>query len=569
MASLEKSQVVSAHGREVGEDAASSPEKAKQETTISALERASSSSKRTALAVDRLPRIVWIVAVAGAAERFAYYSLSAPLQNYMQNPRTGSVNPGALGLGQQTATNLSNFFMLLQFVAPMPFAVLSDMRLGRLQTLMLSMCIYQAGNLVLLITSLPFALDRGAGLPGLVVAMLLIAIGVAGLKATLPPFLVDQYNRKDQRTLEETEDEIVVADRTLTIQFITNLFFWLVNLASLSALASTWIEREVDFWASYLIAVVFLFLTQILIFVYRRSFINPAVQGSVLPLALKALWCATRQGFSLEKASPRYQQQHHGKQVPWSEETLRDVKRALVISRILVCSCPFYLGYVQIFHNLISQAGQMRLGGIPNDTMQVFNPAACIVLGPIVQRGLFPLLRKMGIPFRPIARISLACIFMGMAMAYAAIVQNLIYTHGPCYEYPLACEAARLQDGDTAGNDITVWAQLPAWFLMAVAEIFGFATISEIAYEMAPVSMKSLVQAVTQLTAGLAAIVGIALSPLTRDPNLVILYGVIGGLTALAAGLFWIFFRHMDSSRSEEEEETRGVIESAEESSSR
>jgi hypothetical protein len=57
----------------------------------------------------------------------------------MQNPRTGSVNPGALGLGQQTATNLSNFFMLLQFVAPMPFAVLSDMKMGRLQTLMMSM----------------------------------------------------------------------------------------------------------------------------------------------------------------------------------------------------------------------------------------------------------------------------------------------------------------------------------------------------------------------------------------------------------------------------------------------
>lgn len=43
--------------------------------------------------------------------------------------------------------------------------------------------------MVLLVTSLPFALERGAGLPGFLVALVLIAVGVAGLKATLPPFL--------------------------------------------------------------------------------------------------------------------------------------------------------------------------------------------------------------------------------------------------------------------------------------------------------------------------------------------------------------------------------------------
>ena len=59
------------------------------------------------------------------------------------------------------------------------------------------------------------------------------------------------------------------------------------------------------------------------------------------------------------------------------------------------------------------------------------------------------------------------------------------------------------------------------------------------------------VQAVTQLTAGLATVVGIALSPLTKDPNLVILYTVIAVLTAVAAILFWFFFKGLDR-RSEE-----------------
>jgi hypothetical protein len=119
---------------------------------------------------------------------------------------------------------------------------------------------------------------------------------------------VDQYTRTESRSLKETDDEVVVSDRTLTIQFITNVFFWsaclspppghsgkkplqsaawhrsqwqeweeadrrrMTNIAALSSLASTWIEREVDFWASYLMASLCLLLTQILIFAGRNKF---------------------------------------------------------------------------------------------------------------------------------------------------------------------------------------------------------------------------------------------------------------------------------------------------------
>jgi POT family proton-dependent oligopeptide transporter len=134
---------------------------------------------------------------------------------------------------------------------------------------------------------------------------------------------------------------------------------------------------------------------------------------------------------------------------------------------------------------------------------------------------------------------------MSLAMAYASGNQHLVYSTGPCFDRPLACPDAR--DGTKIlGNNISVWVQTPVWFILAVAEILGFATIAEIAYELAPKSMKSLVQAVTQVTAGLATIVGIAMSPLARDPNLVILYSTIAGLTSVSAGLFWLFFKSVD-----------------------
>ena len=49
--------------------------------------------------------------------------------------------------------------------------------------------IYLVGATVLLLSSLPIALRHGAGLPGLVVAMLALSCGVGGVKATVAPFL--------------------------------------------------------------------------------------------------------------------------------------------------------------------------------------------------------------------------------------------------------------------------------------------------------------------------------------------------------------------------------------------
>jgi POT family proton-dependent oligopeptide transporter len=51
---------------------------------------------------------------------------------------------------------------------------------------------------------------------------------------------------------------------------------------------------------------------------------------------------------------------------------------------------------------------------------------------------------------------------------------------------------------------------------------------------------------VTQLTAGLACIINIALSPAAKDPNLVAMYAVIAGLSILVTFPFWWYCRRLD-----------------------
>lgn len=56
----------------------------------------------------------------------------------MQNDRDSIEVPGVLGLGQATATNISNAFSFFSFIAPLPFAILSDARIGRYKALCIS-----------------------------------------------------------------------------------------------------------------------------------------------------------------------------------------------------------------------------------------------------------------------------------------------------------------------------------------------------------------------------------------------------------------------------------------------
>jgi POT family proton-dependent oligopeptide transporter len=202
-----------------------------------------------------------------------------------------------------------------------------------------------------------------------------------------------------------------------------------------------------------------------------------------------------------------------------------------------------------MYNNLISQAGSMRLSGIPNDLPQAFSGVACIIFGPLIQI-LYSFLAKRRIPFGPIARLVTAFVFCALSMSYAAIVQHLIYSSRPCYERPLAC-ATTSGNARRIPNDISIWVQVPVYFLLAIGEILGFVTAFEYAYSKAPKDMKAVVMAFSQLTAGLASVLGMAVSPAAKDPNMVVMYACLAGLMAGSAAVFWWWFKGLDEERSD------------------
>ncbi|KAK2751173.1 peptide transporter ptr2 [Myotisia sp. PD_48] len=461
---------------------------------------------------DRVPLAAWIVIFAGSAERFTYYGVIAPWQNYVQNPRGNHAVPGALGLGQSTAVSISN-------------------------------ALYLCGCVLIVTTSLPVALDQGAGLGGFIASMIFIGLGVGAVKATLFPILGDQYIQRKPQVVRNKNGEIVLIDGKITLQLLYNVYYWFTNVASLSSIPTTFIEKEFDFWAAYLLTAAALCISIILFVFWSGKLVRIPPQGTVLPKATKVVWCAARSGFKLERAKSSYQQAHHGRTVPWSDHFVDDMKRGVLACRVIFSFLVFYLCINQMYNNLVAQAGQMNLHGVPNDMIQAIAGVACIICGPIIQ-WLYSSLAKRRLTFGPMARITTAFLLCGAGMAYAAGIQQLIYSTGPCYDRPLACSASG--DGRLP-NDVNVWLQVPLYFLLAVAEIFGFVTAFEYAYSKSPAGMKTIIQALTQLVACLASALGMAISPAARDPHMVIMYSCLAAGMGLTAVLFLWRFRKYDA----------------------
>jgi len=138
--------------------------------------------------------------------------------------------------------------------------------------------------------------------------------------------------------------------------------------------------------------------------------------------------------------------------------------------------------YGQMDSNLGSMSTYMRTDGFPNDILININPLTLIVFIPIVDKFLYPGLRRIGFKMRPVTRITIGFFMGAVSMAYCAIIQHYLYQAGPYYD--------KIDEGQK--NDFSIFWQIPAYVLIGISEIFASITGLEYAYLKAPSSMKSV-----------------------------------------------------------------------------
>lgn len=109
-----------------------------------------------------------------------------------------------------------------------------------------------------------------------------------------------------------------------------------------------------------------------------------------------------------------------------------------------------------------------------------------------------------------------------IAMTYACVLQYYIY-HRPA-------------------NSIYVWIQTPAYVFGALSEIFVVVTGLEVAFVKAPANLRVLVSSVFWMAIAAGAAIGIALSPVSKDPYMVWTYAGLAGGVFLAGCVLFVCF---------------------------
>jgi POT family proton-dependent oligopeptide transporter len=396
--------------------------------------------------------------------------------------------------------------------------------------------IYTLGCTALAVSSIPSQLDKGWGIPGLILAMVLIALGGGGFRAIMVPFIADQYTEEKARIMTLKSGEEVITDRQLTLQYIYSLYFWVGNLGSLSWFATVYLELHTGFTSAYALCLVFMVVAATMLVAGQRWYIKTPHEGNVLPAATKIITCACRHGFQMAHAQPEYQIEHRQRTVSWSSQLVDEVTRGLQACRVLIAFVVFYVCFDQMQNNLISQAAEMETHGTPNDLVPAMNQVGCIIFAPLVQEVLYPFLHRRNIYLRPVTRITIGFCFIASSMLYATVVQHFIYS--------------------STNAKVNVWIQAPLYFLLAIGEVFAMVTAMEYAYDHSPKDMKVIVQAVSLLIAGVGSAVAMALTPAARDPLMVGFYGSLTGAMVLTTIIFYLVFRHYDRPATKDEEES-------------
>ncbi|KAI8992110.1 POT family-domain-containing protein [Mycotypha africana] len=497
---------------------------------------------------DKIPFSAFLVIIIEFCERFTYYGLSGPFQNYIQNPAPASYpaeKAGAMGKGQQTATALTTFFQFWCYITPIIGAVIADQYLGKYRAILLFSIIYFIGLIILTLTSIPPAIESGAAFPGFIVSIIIIGLGTGGIKSNVAPLVAEQYQSRSPYIRTDNKGNRVIVSPQATYQQIFSYFYWGINIGALSAIATTELEKNVGFWPAYLLPTIMFMFGIATIFIGRKRYIQAPPRGSIFVEVGKLFMMKIKVKDGLEACKPSNLAIDHPDllhEATWDDVFVDELKRALRAC-IIFCWYPiFWLCYSQMTNNLISMAGTMLTGNVPNDIMQNIDPLTLIIAIPVFDRVIFPGLRRCGINLGPITRIALGFFFAAVAMGYSAGIQAKVYQTAPYYDHP-----------DGRQNWISAAYQIPSYFFTAISEVFASITGNEYAYKKAPESMKSIVMALFLFTNCIASILGFALVSVAVDPKLTWMYTGIGCASFICSVLIFVLYRKYDKTDVEDD----------------
>jgi len=524
----------------------------------------------------QIPWAAYTIAFVEMCERFSYYGTTAVFVNFIQQPlpegsNTGagfSGQSGALDMGQRASTGLTTFNAFWAYIMPLFGAYVADQYWGRFKTIQVSCLVALVGHVILIISAIPpVIVNPNGAIACFAIGIVIMGVGVGGFKSNISPLIAEQCTETVMRIKTTKSGERVIMDPAVTVSRVYLYFYLMINIGSLvGSIGMVYAEKYVGFWLSFLLPTLMLCLCPAVTILCKSRYVLHKPEGSVIVKAWKVWMLAIKKKWSFNPITFRRNCQREGfwddvlpsqlgankpSWMTFDDAWVWEVRRGLMACKVFLWYPLYWLAYGQMTNNLTSQAATMRLGAVPNDIVSNLNPISIIIFIPIMDRVIYPGLRKLGFNYTPIKRIATGFFLASMAMVSATVVQSYIYKTHPCGDAANSCE-------EEGSAPISVWVQIVPYALIGFSEIMASVVSLEYAFTKAPANMRSFVQAVALFMNAFSSALAQALVALAEDPLLVWNYGVVAVLAAAGGVFFWLDNYKLDREEDAMNQMTRG-----------
>ncbi|KAK7710048.1 hypothetical protein SLS57_008546 [Botryosphaeria dothidea] len=517
----------------------------------------------------KIPWTTYTIAFVELCERFSYYGTTVVYVNYIQQPLPPGSNTGAgfegqsgaLDRGQQASTGLTTFNAFWSYTCPLIGAYIADEYLGRFKTIQWSILIALIGHSFLIISALPPIITKPDTAMGVFAAGLVImGCGTGGFKSNISPLIAEQLQDTKPKVIRDKKTgERVLSDPAITVARVFLYFYMMINVGSLvGQVCMVFAEKYVGFWLAYTLpTIMFLFCPMVLFYCKSKYRLTPP-NGSVVGKAFKLVALGSKGRVSInpirtfqnfkngsfwEDVKPSKFGANKPAWMTFDDAWVDEVRRGFKACKVFLFYPLYWMAYNQMTNNLTSQAATMELHGAPNDVINNLNPLSLIIFIPLVDNFLYPGLRRLGIKFTPLKRITVGFALASIAMITATVIQHYIYKLGECGKNMNSCED---EEGNAVPAPINVWVQTLPYVLIGFSEIFASITGLEYAFMKAPHNMRSLVTAVFLFQSAIGSALNQALVPLAEDPLLEWNYAASAIFAAVGGIAFWLLFYKLD-----------------------
>ncbi|NWQ68006.1 S15A1 protein, partial [Neopipo cinnamomea] len=366
------------------------------------------------------PLSIFFIVINEFCERFSYYGMRAVLILYFKY---------FLHWDDNLATAIYHTFVALCYLTPLLGAIIADSWLGKFKTIVSLSIVYTIGQTILSVGSINDLSDHNRdGSPDNValpialsmIGLILIALGTGGIKPCVSAFGGDQFedDQEDQRST------------------FFSLFYLSVNAGSLISTIVTPNLRAMEcgihtkqrcYPLAFGVPAILMAVSLIVFVAGSRMYKKVKPQGNVMLQVCKCIGFAIKNRF-------RHRSKEFPKREHWLDWASDKYDKRLIAQTKMALNVLFLYIPLPMFWALFDQQGSRwtlqatAMNGdfgvaIQPDQMQIVNPILIVIMVPVVNSLIYPLIKKCKINFTPLRKITVGMFLASMAFVAAALLQ--------------------------------------------------------------------------------------------------------------------------------------------------